>query len=75
MPKLPRELLALLAIVAVAPASASQLPTAAGHYPTPCRYHQAMLAAAGYEPLAQSDGDSSDGSWFDPGRRSAFLTP
>jgi hypothetical protein len=68
---MPKLLLALLAIIIVAPASASQV--AAPTHKWACPYEQAKLAAAGYEPVDSSVDDPADGSLFDPGRRSALL--
>ena len=69
---MPKLLLALLAIVVVAPASASAIAPATPHK-WPCPYEQAKLAAAGYESVDSSTAEPLDGSIFDPSRRSALL--
>ena len=74
MLKLLPKLLALLAVAAVAPASANHPATAAVAHQWPCPHERAQLAAAGYEPVdASAFGDAGDGSLFDPGRRASFL--
>ena len=74
MANLLRTSLVLLAVVAIAPASANHLANAAAEHQWPCPQERAELAAAGYEPVdAAVVGDPADGSLFDPGRRSAFL--
>ena len=74
MAKLLRTSLVLLAVAAIAPASANNLANSAAGHRWPCPEQRAELAAAGYEPVdALSVGDPADGSLFDPGRRSAFL--
>ena len=69
---MPKLLLALLAILVVAPASASAVAPATQNHEWPCPYEQAKLAAAGYEPVDASAVGPTGGSLFDPGR-SAFL--
>ena len=70
------KMLAFLSVAAVAPASAGRLNVTPAH-DGPCPYEeQAKLAAAGYERLPASViGDPTEGSLFDPGRRSAILAP
>ena len=69
-------LLGLTLVLAVAPASVGHsfaAPSAAPHE-WDCPYEeQARLAAAGYEALPVStEGDPTEGSFFDPGRRAVF---
>lgn len=71
---MPKLLLALLAIVVVAPAYASQATPAASSHKWPCPIEQAELAAAGYEPVdASTVSGPVEGSFFDPGQRSGLL--
>ena len=68
MAKLLLKLLALLPLLAVAPASASHLAAVAGVGHSDCAYERAELAAAGYQQIdASSVGAPIDGSLFDPG--------
>jgi len=76
MPKHTLKLLVLLAVAAVAPASAAHVTPVTADYDSGCPYERAALAAAGYETMAVStEGDPAEGSLFDPGRRSSFLSP
>ena len=70
---MPKLLLALLAVIFVAPASANQRIATASH-DWDCPFEErARLAAAGYEVLpVTTAGDPAEGSVFDPGRRSVF---
>jgi len=74
MPRHTRKLLVLLAIAAVAPASAAHVTPITADYDSGCPYERAALTAAGYETVS-TEGAPAEGSLFDPGRRSSFLVP
>jgi hypothetical protein len=76
MPKHGRQLLVLAMIGSVAPAEAGQpaSPFASDSGPS-CPYERARLAAKTQTMTISSVDDSSRGALFDPGGRSALLTP